>query len=446
MPPGGTVVRTHDGGEILRGPAGTVREVYTPRGAVVRIAPDGQRRMEVVRPDGRMVVTRDGGRMGYVQRPIYFRDRPLVQRTYVERGVVSTRVYRPWVYRGVTFNIYLTDHYCRPAFYTWAYRPWPRPVAYRWGWSDRPWCGYYRSYYTPYAYYPGPVFWLTDFIFSVTLENAYQDRLDSGMPPPPPPSGYPTQLTPDVRQAIADEVRLQLQEERDAQQETGDAFDDLDSAPPSLFSTNVSRIFLVSHSLVAYDHGRECYLSEGDVLRLEGPPPPNSNYADVTVMASRTGALRPGSVVSVSLTDLQELQNQMRANLDRGLGDLQSGAGQGGLPPAPPQSLGVSQATYAAGVQPDPAAAGELSQAAQEANLDSQSMLAQNGPAAPPTAPPTSQPAPATGGTVTLGMTIQEVQSILGAPSRSANAGNRRIDIYQDFKVTFVNGRVTDIQ
>jgi hypothetical protein len=436
--PGMAVVRTHDGGEIRRNQAGAVREVATQRGAVIRIAPDGVRRMEVARPDGRVVVANAAGRMGYVQRPIQFHERPLIQRSYVERGMVTTRVYRPWVYRGTTFNIYMSNRYCRPAFYTWAYRPWSRPVAYRWGWDGRPWCGYYRTYYSPYPYYPSPVFWLTDFIFSATLEVAYQDRLDSGTPIPPPVSSQ-TQLTPEVKQAIADEVRLQLEEERDAQALAGDAFDDGDNAPPPLFSGNVSRIFLVSHSLPAYDHGRECYLSEGDVLQLNGPPPPNSSYANVVVLASRTGALAKGSVVAVSLVDLQEMQNQMRANLDRGLGDLQTHAGQGGLPAPPPQSLGATDAAYAAALRPDADAAGELSQAAQEADRDSQSLI-QQAPAYD------SHDIAATEGTVTLGMSIQQVQAILGAPSRSAKAGAKRIDIYQDFKITFMDGRVTDIQ
>jgi len=435
--PGVAIVHTRDGGEIHRTPAGVVREVHTPGGAVVHYAPDGMRHVEMARPDGRTVVAFAGGRAGYVQRPLVYHDRELVQRTYLEGGMVRTRVYRPCVYRGITFNVYLPTHYYRPAYYSWAYRPWGRPVAYRWGWGAQPWYRNCGGYYAPYPYYASPVFWLTDFIVSVTLEEAYQARMDSAVAIPPPPPSYDAGMTPEVKQAIADEVRLQVEEERDG---IGDGYAAAGGAPPPLFSGNVSRIFLVSHPLPAYDRGREVYLSEGDVLQLNGPPPPHSSYADVVVLASRSGGMTRGRVVSVSLQDLQELQNHMRATLDRGLGDLQSRQGQDGLPPLPPQALGGSEAEYASGLQPDANAAGELAQTAQEGNLESQSLLNQN-PAPQAAAQPTAQ-----GGSIGLGMTVEEVQNLLGSPRRTANVGAKRIDIYQDFKVTFLNGRVTDIQ
>jgi len=330
----------------------------------------------------------------------------------------------------------MPSHYYRPAFYSWAYRPWGRPVAYRWGWSSQPWYGYYRSYYTPYPYYSSPIFWLTDFVVSATLESAYQARMDSAVPVPPPAAGFDSGLTPDVKQAIADEVRQQVDQER-AEQEAQGAGYGAANEPPPLFSGDGPRIFLVSHSLLAYDRGREVTLSEGDVLRLDGPPPPNASYADVVVLASRSGLVAKGRVVAVSVQDLQELQNHLRATLDRGLGDLQSGQGDS-LPPPPPQSLGATEADYASLLQPDDNAVGELAQAAQEADRDSQGLL---GPA------PQAQPQPAApGGAISVGMTVQEVQAILGSPRRSATVGLKRIEVYQDFKVTYLNGRVTDIQ
>ena len=433
------VTRPRDGGEIHRTPAGAVREVRTPGGAVVHFAPDGMRHVELARPDGRVVVANGGGHWGYVQRPILGHDHPFVQRTYVERGLVTTRIYRPCVYRGITFNIYMPSHYYRPAFYSWAYRPWARPVAYRWGWTSQPWYGYYRSYYTPYPYYSSPVFWLTDFVLSATLEAAYQDRMDSAVPVQPPASGFEAGLTPDVKVAIADEVRHQVEQERAEQETAGNGYGPANDPPP-LFSADGPRIFLVAHSLLAYDdRGRECTLSEGDVLRLDGPPAPNASYADVVVLASRSGLLAKGRVVSVSVQDLQELQNHLRATLDRGLGDLQSSQGDG-LPPPPPQSLGATEADYASWLAPDDNAVGELAQAAQAADQESQGLLGQ----APP--PQAAQPQPAAGGTISLGMTVQEVQAILGSPRRSATVGARRIEVYQDFKVTYLNGRVTDVQ
>jgi hypothetical protein len=429
-----SVVRTPGGGEIHRGPGGAVREVRTPGGAVIHYAPDGMRRVEVARPDGRVVFANGNGHGGFIQRPFRVHDQAFVQRTYVEHGVTTTRVYRPWVYRGVTFNIYTPTHYYRPAFYTWAYHPWARPVYYRWGWGAQPWYGYYGRYYAPYPYYASPVFWLTDFMVATTLQAAYQARLDNAAPPAP--SYDNGGMTPEVKQAIADEVRLQVDQERTEQQAMGQSYAQPASAPPPLFSQNISRIFLVSTGTVAYLGDQERLLSEGDVLQLSGPPAPNATYADVLVLASRDRNVPKGSVVSVSLVDLQEMQNHMRAAIDQGLGDLQSRQGQDGLPALPPQSLGSSDAPFASAVQPDANAAGELSQVAQDANSAGQSVLGQAPQAA----------APASGQNLSLGMSQAEVHALLGNPRETANVGIKQIEVYPNFKVTYTNGSVTDIQ
>jgi len=420
------VVHTRDGGEIRRSPRGEVREVRTPAGAVIRYAPDGMRRVEVERPGGRVVFANGDGHAGYVQHPYRVHDQTFVQRTYVERGTTYTRVYRPWVRQGVTYNVYMPSRYYRPAYYSWTSRRWDQPVYYRWGWGERPWYGYYRGYYTPYPYYASPIFWLTDFMVAVTLETAYQARVDSGAAAPAP--YYDTGgMTPEVKQAIAEEVRRQVEQERAEQRSMGQGYD----APPPLFSDNVSRIFLVDTPTVAYLDGEERHLSEGTVLQLNGAPPPNSAYADVAVLASRDRYVPRGSVVSVSLVDLQEMQNHMRANIDRGLGDLQARQGQDGLPALPPRSLGTSDADYASGVQPDLDAARELSRTVDEADQSSREVLSQS---------------PAPDPVVTLGMTEAEVRAVLGRPSQVADAGSRRIEVYPNFKVVYTNGRVTDIQ
>jgi hypothetical protein len=436
------VVRARDGGEILRGPGGAVREVRTPGGAVIHVAPDGMRHVEMVRPDGRVVFVNGAGRGGYIQRPFLVRGTAFEQRTYVEHGVVSIRVYRPYVYGGVTYHVYQPNRYYRPSYYVWVGNPWARPVYYPWAWAGRPWYGPYRRYYAPYPFYTSPIFWLTDFMIATTLEDAYQARLDNAAAVPPPYDNGAA-LTPEVKQAIADEVRLQVEQERAEQQAADQGYAQPASAPPPLFSNNSSRIFLVSGSVPAYRNGMECYLNEGDVLQLNGAPPPGSAYAMVRVLASRTPGCPRDSMVSVSLLDLQEMQNHMRASIDAGLGDLQAQQGQGGLPPQPPQNLGAADAPFVAGIQPEPDAAGQLTQVAQDANQAGQATLGQG---APPTA---AAPAPAqTGshGTISLGMTFDQVQGVMGAPQRTALLGSKRIDVYPDFKVTFTDGVVTDIQ
>ena len=56
---------------------------------------------------------------------------------------------------------------------------------------------------------------------------------------------------------------------------------------------------------------------------------------------------------------------------------------------------------------------------------------------------PQQQSEPAT---VQLGMTTDQVQSILGKPQKIFNVGAKQIYVYQDVKVTFQNGKVADVQ
>jgi len=48
--------------------------------------------------------------------------------------------------------------------------------------------------------------------------------------------------------------------------------------------------------------------------------------------------------------------------------------------------------------------------------------------------------------TVQLGMTTDQVQSILGKPDKIFNVGPKQIYVYKDVKVTFLNGKVSDVQ
>jgi hypothetical protein len=65
-------------------------------------------------------------------------------------------------------------------------------------------------------------------------------------------------------------------------------------------------------------------------------------------------------------------------------------------------------------------------------------------PVAPPPPPPDA--APAQPKTVALGQSKDMVVAILGQPSKVAIVGPKEIDYYQDMKVIFIKGKVTDIQ
>jgi hypothetical protein len=65
-------------------------------------------------------------------------------------------------------------------------------------------------------------------------------------------------------------------------------------------------------------------------------------------------------------------------------------------------------------------------------------------PIPPPPPPVDSQPAPTK--TIALGQTKDQVVAIFGPPQKVANLGAKEIDYYPDMKVTFVDGKVTDVQ
>jgi len=48
--------------------------------------------------------------------------------------------------------------------------------------------------------------------------------------------------------------------------------------------------------------------------------------------------------------------------------------------------------------------------------------------------------------TIQMGMTIDQVQGALGQPAKVVNLGPKQIYVYKDLKVTFLNGRVVDVQ
>jgi hypothetical protein len=428
------VVRTRGGGEIHRAPGGAIREIRTPGGAVVRHAPSGVRRVELALPGGRIVIANATGRSGYIQRPLMSHGHSFVQRTYIHNGVAHARIYRPWAFGGRQYNIYTPSHYYRPSFYAWAYSPWARPVSYRWGWNVSPWYGYYGGYFTPYETYAGPSYWLTDFVIGATLESAYLAQ-NASSSEPPVRYGPANGLTPDVKQAIAEEVRRQMEQEQ-ADQEAA-AGGEVVAGPPALFSSRGPRVFMVTGDVMGFSGNQECPLADGDVLQLAGTPAPGAEYAQVRVLASRGSGCPRGAMLSVRTQDLQEMQNHLQATIDQGLDKLQSDQGKGGLPVLPPRAQGTVNASFTNDISPDEAALNDLDLAVKDANRAEKDMINQGGEE------------PAAGGgdaTISLGMTPAQVERSMGRPKNTVDLGAKKIYVYPNLKVTFLNGRVSDVQ
>jgi hypothetical protein len=67
-------------------------------------------------------------------------------------------------------------------------------------------------------------------------------------------------------------------------------------------------------------------------------------------------------------------------------------------------------------------------------------------PAASAAAPTAAVPAPAAPATIALGQTQKQVIEALGNPERIVKMNKREIYVYKDLRVTFVKGKVTDVQ
>lgn len=59
---------------------------------------------------------------------------------------------------------------------------------------------------------------------------------------------------------------------------------------------------------------------------------------------------------------------------------------------------------------------------------------------------PAQQPAQADPQTIEKGQTTDQVQGSLGKPDKIVNLGAKQIWVYKDLKVTFLNGKVSDVQ
>ena len=64
-------------------------------------------------------------------------------------------------------------------------------------------------------------------------------------------------------------------------------------------------------------------------------------------------------------------------------------------------------------------------------------------PVTAPITPPDPQAPPPT---VSLGLTIDQVVAMMGQPDRLADLGSKKIYSYKDMKITFVDGKVSDVQ
>jgi len=279
---GGNAVRTR--------PNGRVSDVHDARrGMDVHHGLNGNRRVSVQRHDGSRLVA-EHGRRGYVERGYSYHGHDFGRRSYYYHGHEYNRYYRGYGFRGLSLSVYAPGFYFAPGFYGWAYNPWAAPIAFGWGWAGSPWLGFYGGFFAPYPVYPSAAFWLTDYIISQDLQAAYAAHQEAGEVDGAPSSADgPPELSPDVKQMVADEVKNQLALENSeaAQNAQQQDVDPGSSGIARMLADGRPHTFVAGAALDLVDtNGQECAISDGDVLQLQTPPPSDATAADLVVMAS----------------------------------------------------------------------------------------------------------------------------------------------------------------
>jgi hypothetical protein len=453
VPRGGHEFRTANGSVVRTRANGTRADIHdSRRGMDVHRGLRGGRRVRVERADHTRIVAYRG-RRGYVQHPYRYHGREFGHRTYYYHGRAYDRYYGRYYYRGAYLDVYAPGYYYAPAFYGWAYNPWAAPITYSWGWGASPWYGYYGGYFTPYPVYASASLWLTDYLIANSLQAAYQAQVDANATNAAALQSGDAPLTPETKQLISEEVQRQIALENSESQQNAQNQDINygSSGIARLLSDNQPHVFVAGNSLDLVDTaGQECAISQGDVLEVSSAPAPDATAATAVVLATKGGnECAKSDSVNVNFSDLQDMQNHMREAIDQGMGELQSKQGQDGLPAAPASAQGAPvKSNYAADAPPpDPNAATEIQQESQQADQEEQEVASAAPPAgtnaAPPPVAPAAQAAPAT---ISMGQTTDQVTAALGQPKQIVNLGSKKIYIYQDMKITFKSGKVSDVQ
>jgi len=452
VPAGSHETHAANGSSVRTRPNGQRSDVHdAKRNMDIHHGLNGSRSVEVRRADGSRLVAERGGH-GFVERGYHYHGHDYARRSYYYHGRYYDHYYRGYYYHGYYVNAYAPGFYYGPAYYGWAYNPWPAPIVYAgWGWAGNPWYGYYGAWWTPYPVYAGAAFWLTDYLISQSLADAYtaQAQAAAAAAAAPPPSEA---MTPEVKQMISDEVKRQiaLENQESQQQVAQQEVDPASSGIARMLSDNQTHVFIAGSNLdVVSTAGQECGISQGDVLEVTSAPADNATAATATVLCSKGGKECPKSTqVSVAFTDLQEMQNHMRETIDQGLGDLQSKQGQGGLPAAPPSAKAPpTQSNFvAAAPPPEQNVAQQIDQQSKEADQAEQEVAQEVAPPMPGAGAPSAASKPAAPVSISQGQTVQEVTNALGQPKNIVDLGTKKIYVYPDMKVTFKADKVTDVQ
>jgi hypothetical protein len=149
-------------------------------------------------------------------------------------------------------------------------------------------------------------------------------------------------LTPEVKEAIAAEVKAQLQAEQAAAASSGPGAPGGGQSPTSASKEEVppaldpGRItFVVDTDLAVVADGQECSLTGGDVLTRISTTPDAEQKVNTLVTGSKKKDCAAGRQVAVKVDDLQAMQDHFQERLDDGMKTMAAKQGTNGMPKAP---------------------------------------------------------------------------------------------------------------
>jgi hypothetical protein len=352
----------------------------------IRHGAHGERR--IVSQRGDMKIVQTGHHNGYVERRYTMGNQAFTQRTVIVNGRVFTRTYVSYVAGGVVLHHFVTPVYFSRVFYGWVYYPWAVPVPYRWDWLAAAWYLGPNPYFVAASVYTEPSQWLTDYYFAETLQQAAGDEADVMVSDDASDLSADASVDSDgeigsedtiraaetvpvsaeLKSVIADEVKQQIAYDNTAASDTGSEVV-RGELPAALRS--VGHVFVVSETLdVTTSAQQSCALQAGDTLRLVVQPTEGTGIAELKVASSKKMDCPTGAQVTVSLQDLQDMQDNFHEKIEDGLLALHANLGKNGLPAAPADALQIPErpATTADGAVSGAEALTLLTEQEQEAN------------------------------------------------------------------------------
>jgi hypothetical protein len=209
--------------------------------------------------------------------------------------------------------------------------------------------------------------------------------------PATPNGGYQSAavVAPEVKAELAGQVKSLLVADQVAAANPAPPYTNSVVEAPSALAP-AQRLFIVSGVLnEPTADGQQCSLVSGDILTRVMDTPDANMKVTALVTSSQRGDCASGSLLAVSVSDLQEMQNDFMQKMEDGLQRLAENEGKAGMPASP--DAGVRANPYGQ-AQPDSTVQADLQQQQEEAgNVEGEVEQATEGytPSAFHRAPPT---------------------------------------------------------